>query len=206
MTNAAEISAEQQADAVREEILRHARDLFSHYGFNKTNIGDIAKCCGMSAGNLYRYYRNKQAIGLAAVQQYFNSAEMAMATELEIPGGTAEARIRRFLSTGVRHIAEELERNPKIVELAEFLCEDAQGQEILDVHIAWRRALLVQEMQRGIADGTLQDCDVECTAATMLNALKVFWMPMTLARWRDPSTILPELEDLLDLLFRGLRA
>ncbi|MEM1297777.1 MAG: TetR/AcrR family transcriptional regulator [Pseudomonadota bacterium] len=199
-------TAENQADAVREEILRHARELFCHYGFNKTNIGDIAKCCGMSAGNLYRYYRNKQAIGLAAVAQYFAQAEAAMEAEFVIPGGSAEERIRRFLDTGIRHIVEELDRNPKIVELAEFLCEDEQGLELLDSHIAWKRALVAREIQRGVAAGTLRDCDCERTSATLLNALKMFWMPMTLARWRDPATIMPELEDLLDLLFRGMRS
>jgi AcrR family transcriptional regulator len=199
-------TAEQQAAATRSEILRHAHDLFCHYGFNKTNIGDIARCCGMSPGNLYRYYRNKQAIGLAAVQQYFEQAEAVMETELLIPDGSAEERIRRFLTSGIRHIVEELQRNPKIVELAEFLCEDEQGVELLAVHIAWKRGRLVRELEQGIAAGAIRTCETEHTAATILNALKVFWMPMTLARWRDPSTIMPELEDLLDLLFRGLRS
>lgn len=195
-----------QADGMREEILRHAHDLFAHYGFNKTNIGDIAKCCGMSPGNLYRYYRNKQAIGLAAVQQYFDQAEAAMETALLIADGSAEERIRRLLTTGIQHIVDELHRNPKIVELAEFLCEDAQGLEILGAHIAWKRARLRDELARGVADGSLAACDLEKTSATVLLGLKMFWMPMTLAHWRDSSTIMPELEDLLDLMFRGLRA
>ena len=37
-----------RADAVREQILREARDLFAHFGFNKTNIGDIAEQANMS--------------------------------------------------------------------------------------------------------------------------------------------------------------
>ncbi|MFK7941528.1 MAG: TetR/AcrR family transcriptional regulator [Paracoccaceae bacterium] len=199
-------TAEKQADETRVEILRHAHDLFCHYGFNKTNIGDIAKCCGMSAGNLYRYYRNKQAIGLAAVQQYFNAAETAMQTELMHKDGTPEDRIRRFLMTGVSHIVEELNRNPKIVELAEFLCADEQGLEILNAHIAWKRRQLTTEMEIGVAQGVFAPCEVEKTAATMLTAMKVFWMPMTLAHWRDPATIMPEFEEVLDLLLRGLRA
>ena len=40
----------------------------------------------------------------------------------------------------------------------------------------------------------------------MLNSLRVFFMPMTLIRWRDRSTILPELEEILELMFRGLNA
>ena len=194
-----------QAAEIRSEILRCAHDLFCHYGFNKTNIGDIAKCCNMSPGNLYRYYRNKQAIGLAAVQQYFDAAEAAMETELLLSEGDAEDRIRRFLTTGIRHIVDELRRNPKMVELAEFLCEDEQGLKILDAHISWKRELMARELQKGMSDGVLAPRDPERTASTVLNGLKMFWMPMTLARWRDPSTIMPELEELLDLMFRGLR-
>ena len=46
--------ARAQADAVRHDILLKSLELFGHYGFAKTNIGDIADCCGMSPGNLYR--------------------------------------------------------------------------------------------------------------------------------------------------------
>ena len=40
----------------------------------------------------------------------------------------------------------------------------------------------------------------------MLNSLKIFFMPMTLIRWRDRTTILPEAEEILGLMFRGLKA
>ena len=40
----------------------------------------------------------------------------------------------------------------------------------------------------------------------MLTSLKIFFMPTTLIRWRDRSTIIPELKDVLDLMFRGMRA
>lgn len=199
-------TAEAQAEATRATILFHAHQLFSHYGFNKTNIGDIAKCCGMSPGNLYRYYRNKQAIGLAAVEQYFRMVEAGMDAVLMIPEGTAEDRIRRMIETGVEHVVDKLRDNPKIVELAEFLCSDEQGLVILDEHIAWKRVRLAREIERGIASGELAPCDAAATAATLLIAFKAFWQPMTLATWRDPETIMPELRDILELMFRGLRA
>ena len=116
---------------MRHDILHHAVDLFSHYGFAKTNIGDIAECCCMSPGNLYRYFRNKQAIGLAVIASYFEMKQTAMETELMLPGGTAQERIRRFLVTGVGHLAREVEQHPKIVELAEFMCENDEGLAVL---------------------------------------------------------------------------
>jgi len=196
---------ESQADAVRADILRHALDLFSHYGFNKTNIGDIAERCAMSPGNLYRYYRNKQAIGLAVVRAHFESTEAALGTVFMIPEGTSEERIRKFISTGIQHLAEECARSPKIVELAEFLCEDEQGTALLEEHIGWKRRELTAEIERGVQNGDLAPCNAEATAAAVLNSFKAFWMPMTLARWRDPDTIIPEMNEILDLICAGLR-
>lgn len=198
-------TAEAQAEATRAEILRHAHGLFAHYGYWKTNIGDIAKCCEMSPGNLYRYFRNKQAIGLASVAQYFGQVEAAMLATLQDTEGTPETRIRAALRTCVEHLMDEFERNPKLVELAEFLCDDEEGLVILNAHIAAKRTMLAGELERGIDDGSLAACDPAETAATVLTALKAFWTPMTLALWRDQTTVLPDFEAIVDLMFRGLR-
>ena len=194
------------ADAVRAEILQRATELFAHYGFAKTNIGDIAEACSMSPGNLYRYFRNKQAIGLAVIEAYFEMEEVLTETELILPDGTAEERIRRFLVTGVAHLAREVEQHPKIVELAEFMCESDEGLEILSRHIDWKRSRVARELARGIETGEIAPTEPDKAAATLLNALRIFFMPMTLIRWRDRTTILPELEEILGLMFDGLRA
>lgn len=196
----------ERADATRHEILHHARDLFAHYGFAKTNIGDIAERCEMSPGNLYRYFRNKQAIGLAVIGLYFEIAEKAMAAELNVPGGSPGERIRRFLTTKVGHLATDVERTPKIVELADWLCQSQEGNALLRAHIDWVRGKVAAELVSGIESGLFEPCEPDPTAATFLNALKVFFMPTTLAYWQDPTTILPEMNGVIDLLFRGLYA
>lgn len=195
-----------QAEEVRNQIVDQSCELFSHYGFAKTNIGDIAECCAMSPGNIYRYFRNKQAIGLSVVAAYFKMVQTIMGTELMLPSASSEERIRRFLTAGIGAMAREVQEHPKIVELAEFLMADEQGLELLGGHIAWKRERIAADLQTGIDNGEIDPCDTEKTAATLLNALKIFFMPTTLIRWRDHSTILPELNDILDLMFRGLRS
>lgn len=195
-----------QAEATRAEIRRHALDLFSHYGFQKTNIGDIAQRCGMSPGNLYRFYKNKQAIGLAVIRDYFNLVEAAMDLALVEAGDDPETRIRAFLETGVGQLVDELERTPKIVELAEFLCEDDEGWALLGEHIGWKHQRLMAELRRGVDAGVFACEDFEVTASAMLQSLKAFWMPMTLAAWRDRATIMPEMRAIVDLMFRGVFA
>lgn len=194
-----------QAEATRAEICRHAFDLFLHYGFQKTNIGDIAERCEMSPANLYRFFKNKQAIGIAVVRGHFDLTEIAMDLALAEAGDDPETRIRAFLDVGIKYISDELERAPKIVELAEFLCEDEDGLAMLNEHIGWKRERLARELSRGAASGHLADMQAEETAAAILNALKAFWMPMTLIHWHDRSTIMPEMRAIVDLLFRGLR-
>ena len=195
-----------QAEATRHEILRAAEGLFGHYGFSKTNISDIAKECGMSPANLYRYFRNKAAIGLAVVGGYFDMAEAAMEAELMLPKGGAEERVRNMMLIGVGHLVREMEVNPKIVELAEFICSDAEGRERLFVHIHWKRDVLAREIRRGIESGEFKPGDADHLAHTLLLATKVFWMPHGLADWQDRATVLPELTQVLDLLFSGMRA
>lgn len=193
-------------EAARAEIRRHALDLFAHYGFQKTNIGDIAQRCGMSPGNLYRFYKNKQAIGLAVVRAYFDLVEAAMDLALIEAGDDPDKRVRAFLEVGVSHLVDELDRNPKIVELADFLCSDDEGWDVLQEHIGWKRARLARELKGGVEAGRFHCEDFDQTAATMLHALKAFWMPMTLAQWRDRSTIMPEMRDIVDLMLRGVAA
>ncbi len=51
-----------KADAQRERILRAAVRLFSERGYHATSLKQLADQAGMTAPNLYHYYRSKEAI------------------------------------------------------------------------------------------------------------------------------------------------
>ena len=191
-------------DATRYEILRHAEDLFGHYGYAKTNMSDIAGRCGMSPGNLYRYYRNKGAIGLAVVEAFFRQSEAAMSADL-IGATDPETRIKLLISTGVRCLVSEMARNPKLMELVDFLMETDEAWASLQNHIQWKRARVEAELQAGIDAGIFRDEPTYQTAVDLMHATKAFQVPASLAHWRDPSTILPELDGVLNLIFKGVR-
>jgi hypothetical protein len=105
----------------RGQTVQQSTELFAHYGYSKTNIGDIAEACEMSAGNLYRYFRNKQAIGHAVVGCFFDELDACIERGLD-PKASAEARIRFAITEGVTHTVQELRQAPKIVELSEMIC------------------------------------------------------------------------------------
>lgn len=191
-------------DATRHEILRHASDLFHHYGFRKTAMADIAERSAMSPGNLYRYYRNKQAIGIAVVEAHFRETEAEVGAAL-VGVSDPEERIRAVIRATVLTMARELDYAPKLMELVEFVVEEEEAYATLRTHMDWKRAIIEEALRKGMAAGAFREAPVYETAVNLMHATKAFQMPQSLAAWRDRDTILPELEGVLDLIFAGVR-
>lgn len=47
---------------VREALLAAARDIFAYYGYNKTNVDEIAKAAKKGKSTFYYYYKSKEEI------------------------------------------------------------------------------------------------------------------------------------------------
>ena len=50
---------------VRDQIVEAAGEHFSHYGYEKTTVSDLAKSIGFSKAYIYKFFDSKQAIGEA---------------------------------------------------------------------------------------------------------------------------------------------
>jgi AcrR family transcriptional regulator len=58
------------AAARREEILTAAAECFSRDGFHATSISKISAAAGMSAGHIYHFFPNKEAIVVGIVERW----------------------------------------------------------------------------------------------------------------------------------------
>ena len=47
---------------IKEEIIQATREMILEKGYERLNIRDIAKKCGIATGTFYNYFRSKQAI------------------------------------------------------------------------------------------------------------------------------------------------
>jgi len=54
---------------IQQTILHAAQQRFSDYGYSKTSMSDIAGDADMSVGNLYRHFKNKEALLLVCLKQ-----------------------------------------------------------------------------------------------------------------------------------------
>jgi AcrR family transcriptional regulator len=114
------------ADAQRARILEAARQCFIEDGFHAATMAHIAARAGMSAGLIYRYFVNKNAIVLAITERELE-VRRARIAELR-PGQDHAARLaqlfREFQSTDPEgsnaalslEVSAEATRVPEIAE------------------------------------------------------------------------------------------
>ena len=191
------------AEETRTAIVRQAMESLAHYGYSKTNISDIAQACGMSAGNLYRYFRNKQAIGHAVVALFFEEVDRRIEAGLD-NSVSAETRVRFVITEAVMHTVRELRQAPKIVELSEMICETEEGLAVVGVHLHRGHERLTALIAQGAAAGEFRVRDAAKAARAVQMSTKFFHIPFAIAQ-HGLDQIEQDLALTLDLLCAGLR-
>jgi AcrR family transcriptional regulator len=64
---------EERSERSRAQILDSALKLFSHHGYGATSVRDIAEAAGVSKGNVYHHFPDKESIFRALLDQYFEA-------------------------------------------------------------------------------------------------------------------------------------
>ncbi|MBC9072959.1 TetR/AcrR family transcriptional regulator [Thauera sp. CAU 1555] len=116
-----------RSEARRAQILAAARDCFRRNGFHGASIAQICREAGMSAGHIYHYFENKEAIIAAIVEQDLDRL-LTMTAELRAAPDILSA-IAACTADGVRdnleaeeaalkvEIVAEAARNPRVAEI-----------------------------------------------------------------------------------------
>jgi TetR/AcrR family transcriptional regulator, repressor for uid operon len=114
----------------KRRILDAAERCFARMGFHRTTMQDVAAECGMSPGNLYRYFSSKDDVvaGMAERDRERFMRDMAQLTSADDPRATFEALGRHHLVDEPREKAvlmmelwAEGARNPRIGDICRFM-------------------------------------------------------------------------------------
>lgn len=104
---------EEKSERSRARLLEAALELFSHQGYRATSIRDIAQSAGLSTGNVYHHFPDKETLFRTLLDQYwaaidspdfpFNKALAAGAFphDLEALAMAAQESVRHYR----RHVA-----------------------------------------------------------------------------------------------------
>lgn len=111
----------------RDDILNMARTLFGENDYNSISIKNIAVALGISTGNLTYYFKRKEDLALALVEQQYESYK-----KLAVPGSISElydylkhiAKVQKQHAYYFKHYTQFSQISDRIKEIQTEIYED----------------------------------------------------------------------------------
>jgi AcrR family transcriptional regulator len=105
--------------SVREQIVEAAEAHFSHYGYEKTTVSDLARAIGFSKAYIYKFFDSKQAIGEAICSTTLST--IVAAVEAAVAGApTPTEKFRRMFKTLVSTGVSLFFNDRKLYDIAAY--------------------------------------------------------------------------------------
>jgi AcrR family transcriptional regulator len=185
----------------RDRILHAATERIKHYGYNKTTMAEIAADCRMSPGNIYRFFEAKIDIAEAMARQHAMEQNGRLSAIARRKSAPANQRLRDILTAQMRENYGLVERNAKIIELAEVLKRERPLNH--SEQLALQRVFLAEVLKDGVEAGLFRPLDIEFTAEMIQAAVQKFSFPHLFTQLALPR-LERELDGVLTLLLNGL--
>jgi len=160
---------------IKKQILDAANERFNHYGYNKTTMAEIANDCDMTAGNLYRYFQNKEEIITQIAVQCMQLREETLRKLVENHKSDVADLLLSFVLKNLEYSFKEFSQQKKIYELIEFITR--KQRKLLDQHLKNIQSLISLILEKGRKSKEFKFGDTEVVAEAVLNATTKFMAP-----------------------------
>jgi TetR/AcrR family transcriptional regulator len=161
----------------RAEILRSAVAAFRRRGYHGASVDEIARTLGMTKGNLYYYFRNKEEI-LFFCHDWSLDILLDRLREVQKEGGAPERRLRRLIVAFVHMIIDELHGTALTLDLQAL--SPAHLQRVIAKRDRFDRGLR-EIIQQGIDQQLFRAGDPKMIGFAMMGAVN--WI----TKWFDPT-------------------
>ncbi len=193
----------QTTDHIRQRILEIARERFSHYGYGKTTMADIAGDVDMSTANLYRYFTNKLDIASACaqhcIQQELDQSRQAISKK----GLSAEQKLLRLTMLMIEHAHEVIAENTHLNETIAMIT--MERPDIVHESLAAQQKMIAEILVQGNNADEWQINDTNAIAKILLSSLTLFNFPLFVGLF-PKSEFEQRAKDLIALLIKAMRA
>ena len=163
------------AEEIKELILEKAIDRFVQYGFGKTTMVEIAKDCGMSAGNLYRYFESKFDIGVGVAQGYISEAEQILSDVLKRPSLKPAQRLEAFVLEKLKFMHSHIVEQPNVQDLVNYILDERW--DLVERHRDVQNTFMSEILSEGNRTGVFKVGDVAQTANAIYAMTTKFRLP-----------------------------
>jgi len=186
-------------DEKRKLIVESSRDLFARFGLRKTTMDDIAAKCRMGKATLYYYFKNKEDIFRAVIDEegrlFKERMEEALSKET-----TPRDKLRAFVLTRVVYIKELTNYYSTMRDeyLQHYAFIERERLKFND----WEIQTVQSILDEGIQQGVFSKFDSRLTATAIVFALKGLEYPWTVDQ--DVIDIERAVDLTLPVLFNGI--
>ncbi|MFJ2603915.1 MULTISPECIES: TetR family transcriptional regulator [unclassified Streptomyces] len=184
-----------------ERILEATEEVLRRHGPAKATVVDVARALGVSHGSVYRHFRTKAALRQAVTRRWLDPTERLLAG-IVARGGDPEARLREWFVTLFEVKRDKAGADP---ELFATYMELTDTDDAVSAHLAELTGQLTDVVRAGVEAGVFVTGDPAGTAHVLFLATGAFHDPGHVREWANPG-VRAELDAVLDLLLRGLRA
>ncbi|MFL6689678.1 MAG: TetR/AcrR family transcriptional regulator [Alphaproteobacteria bacterium] len=189
-------------DAARDRIMEAAKSRFSHFGYGKTTMAEVASDCEMSPGNLYRFFPGKLDIAEAIATEDYEKHLEHLRRLAQASGRSARDRLHDLLFEELRRTYHKLEKDPRALEMAQVIAH--QRPQFAHWMLANEREILVELIDEAELRGEFRPPgDKEEIAEMIQSATMKFRYPQLWSKLTLPK-LERELEGVLRLLTEGL--
>jgi len=190
-----------EKNTVRCQIVEAAKKRFSHFGYAKTTMAEVAADCSMSPGNLYRFFPGKLDIAESIATEDYKKHLEALRKLAVAPDRSARDRLRDLLFEELRRTYHKLEKDPRAYEMATVIAHERP--QYANWMLANERKILVQLFDEAEQRGEFAIDDKEITAEMIQAATMKFRYPQLWSKLTLPK-LERELDGVLKLLVNGL--
>lgn len=190
-----------EKDAVRTQIVDAAKKRFSHFGYAKTTMAEVAADCAMSPGNLYRFFPGKLDIAEAIATEDYQKHLDHLRKVASNPKKTARERLHDFFFEELRRTFHKLESDPRAYEMAVVISREKP--EFANWMLAQEREILTALLEEGNKLGEFSSPKPPACAEHIQSALMKFRYPQLWSKL-PLDKLENELDGVMDLVIDGL--
>lgn len=158
----------------RQKLLEVARELFAHKGLEATTMNDIAAASGRGRRTLYTYFRNKEEIYYAVIEEELERLSEKM-DEVAVMDIEPEEKIFTLIYTHLNIIRDTVARNGTL--RAEFFRNIWMVEKVRKAFDVEEHRILQKVLQEGVDKGRFRIENVGLMADIVYYSVKGLEVP-----------------------------
>ncbi len=190
-----------EADTVKSKIVVAADKFFSHFGFHKTTMDEIAKKIHKAKGALYYYFRSKEELYNEVLKQELDSVKSQL-REITRKGNNPVETLEDYVKLRLELLSKA--KNYHETLKADFTERYSFVDDVRKNFDEFEHSQFIYILSIGKEKGLLKISDIDSTANLILILLRSLDIPLFLQdKYEDYNKAIDELISLLSSGLKG---